>query len=184
MPERHPGGTTPPPHTPGPSRTRHPAPRPLTGGPPHSPATCHPRTTTEGQPQVWRATARGTATVTGTQHRSPTGRGTTLKPWTVRVQLPPVLPTGTRHPTPRYHTPAPHPGARYPWPPHTEGDTINTPNSIADLTVPQLNALLALVRQDLQAATDSATEAAAWNAIDILLDRRNQLTQATVSRQR
>lgn len=117
----------------------------------------------------------------GTQHRSPTGRGATLKPWTVRVQLPPVLPTGTRHPAPH---PAPHPGARYPWPPHTEGDTINTPNSIADLTVPQLNALLALVRQDLQAATDNDTKAAAWNAIDILLDRRNQLTQAAVRRQR
>ena len=93
-----------------------------------------------------------------------------------------------RYPAPDAPVPHPgahaHPGARYPWPPHTEGDTINTPNSVADLTVPQLNALLALVRQDLQAATDSDTEAAAWNAIDMLLDRRNQLTQASVSKQR
>ena len=53
---------------------------------------------------------------------------------------------------------------------------MTTPPSIADLSIDQLDAVIALTHADITWC--SPTEAqATWNAINTLLDRRNQLTQ-------
>src|SRR5699024_11005747 len=86
-------------------------------------------------------------------------------------------PTATTQPGP--HTT--RPGTAYTTSEHEDNrprevTTVTTPPSIADLSIDQLDAVIALTHADITWC--SPTEArATWNAINTLLDRRNQLTQ-------
>ena len=52
---------------------------------------------------------------------------------------------------------------------------MTTPASIADLSLDQLDAVIALTHADLTWCSPQEARAT-WNAINTLLDRRNQLT--------
>src|SRR5699024_12100591 len=56
-----------------------------------------------------------------------------------------------------------------------EVTTMTTPPSIADLSINQLDAVIALTHADLTWCSPQEAQAT-WNAINTLLDRRNQLT--------